>query len=50
MYVNKYYQSLLCSSDITEMVPFFYLFIIFLKGGWVGLVELFIVSEISDPF
>lgn len=49
MYVNKYYQSLLCSSDITEMVPFFYLFIIFLKGG--GLVELiFNVSEISDPF
>lgn len=31
------------------MVPFFYLFIIFLKGG--GVVELiFNVSEISDPF
>lgn len=49
MYVNKYYQSLLCSSDITEMVPFFLFIYYFFEGG--GLVELiFNVSEISDPF
>lgn len=45
MYVNKYYQSLLCSSDITEMVPFFNLS--FFEGGG---ELIFNVSEISDPF
>lgn len=36
MYVNKYYQSLLCSSDITEMVPFFFFYLSFFEGGGGG--------------
>lgn len=36
MYVNKYYQSLLCSSDITEMVPFFLIYLSFFEGGGEG--------------